>query len=372
MAMEMKAMQSCATDNRQITNPLPRLESPWRRPCSDEILFEILLRRASFWMPAIDIRGIDIKARIHSALQSRAEWMIHPCVNIFTLQSSAYSERREFLLAFWTLLHDDHPSGEVWLKEPAWAWTPGGGFAVSIGHHRFADLIHKARDVPRAPLGVEIDVWSDSVGIALDSPTPGEPIRELPQTVWDREQLVSSVATVLRSLCFLKQALPECLDWVRTVTKVIVLLPRLPGLTRNWSRQDVPGLIYTTVPHDMLEILDTIVHESAHRCLFCVETIGPIVTAHDPAVHRSPLRKDLRPLRGIIIAWHAIVYMAALYAGLERSGMLRDDRVAHRLARLHKQHAQCAETVGRSPGLLTSFGRLFVNQIEEIANHAFL
>jgi HEXXH motif-containing protein len=74
--------------------------------------------------------------------------------------------------------------------------------------------------------------------------------------------------------------------------------------------------------------LESIVHESAHLHLYMALAQEPLIDPDHDGHYKSPLRPDPRPLRGILLAYHALAYIAALFADVSRL----DDASSERLA----------------------------------------
>jgi HEXXH motif-containing protein len=293
-------------------------------------------------------------------------------VSALTLETELQKPQRDFTLIFWLAANSPPQVGAVRLTEPRWAWLPDGGLELPAGEYAIEDLQGKAADSLELNLPAAIDPWSDSVGLWLAPPTEEEPFRvSVGRPPSAEDALARDLALVLESLAVLQEVLPECSSWVEFTTKVVMLLPGLSNTTRNWSRQDLPGAIYTTTPHSTIEVLETIVHEAAHRHFFLAETHGAVLSCADVREFSSPLRKDLRPLRGIMLAYHALCYMGALYSELDRRGLLVREHDLRRFDRLRTQANACAATINGASKMLSPFGVSFVDATSRIARHAF-
>jgi HEXXH motif-containing protein len=84
----------------------------------------------------------------------------------------------------------------------------------------------------------------------------------------------------------------------------------------------------------------------------------------------SPLKAKARPLRGVMLAYHALAYITALYDALERAGVTSDRRgLADELARLRAAADAAEATCLKARHLLTAHGRHFLDQTYEGVRH---
>jgi hypothetical protein len=91
---------------------------------------------------------------------------------------------------------------------------------------------------------------------------------------------------------------------------------------------------------NLLQVLDTLIHETAHTLLFGLSIDGPLVNNPYGERHSSPLRYDPRPMDGI---YHATFVLARMHYGLSRllaSGLLDADS-AHQAEEMLEHHAKC-------------------------------
>lgn len=86
------------------------------------------------------------------------------------------------------------------------------------------------------------------------------------------------------------------------------------------SFREAVGAVYASLHPQPLTLLEAIVHEFQHNKLNALSWLDPIIhNAHHPLV-RSPVRPDLRPLWGVLLAAHAFVPVAQVYASLAERG----------------------------------------------------
>lgn len=82
------------------------------------------------------------------------------------------------------------------------------------------------------------------------------------------------------------------------------------------SYREAPFVAYLTLHPDPLTLAEAIVHETQHGKLNLLSWLDPVLLNGRTTWTRSPVRPDLRPLMGVLLAVHAFVPVAALHAGL--------------------------------------------------------
>jgi HEXXH motif-containing protein len=151
---------------------------------------------------------------------------------------------------------------------------------------------------------------------------------------------------------------------------VIGLLPAVRGFIKSWSTPDYPGGIFMSGTQTSVGCaVETVVHEAAHRHLFYANTHSALIREGHDSLYQSPLRRDLRPLRGVLAAAHALAYIAAALTDMTRTGhfthftVTRDETL--------RQFDQAAAVLYRSGKRgLTESGVAFLDRTSEVANYA--
>jgi len=112
------------------------------------------------------------------------------------------------------------------------------------------------------------------------------------------------------------------------------------------SYREAPGLIYLTLHPSVLTLAEAIVHETQHGKLNVLSYFDPVLVNGRTTWTSSPVRPDLRPLSGVLLAVHAFVPVAAMH--------LRLAEIDHPLARTPEGIARRREVVvGNERGLAT-------------------
>ncbi len=92
------------------------------------------------------------------------------------------------------------------------------------------------------------------------------------------------------------------------------------------SYREAPNLIYMTLHPNRVTLAEALIHEVQHGKLNTLLQLDPVLHNGRTAWTPSPVRPDLRPLEGVLLAVHAFVPVAALHCALAEQGHpLADD-----------------------------------------------
>lgn len=130
--------------------------------------------------------------------------------------------------------------------------------------------------------GKPLSRWANALGAALDL------VDHLPH--WTRELVASGVR--------------------------LVPVGYEPERHLSASYREAPGTVYLTLHPDPLILAEAIVHEVQHGKLNLLTWLDPVLENGHSAWTTSPVRPDLRPLMGVLLAAHAFVPVAALHHAL--------------------------------------------------------
>jgi HEXXH motif-containing protein len=83
------------------------------------------------------------------------------------------------------------------------------------------------------------------------------------------------------------------------------------------SYREAPLVAYLTMHPDPLTLAEAIVHETQHGKLNLLSWLDPVLDNAYTEWTSSPVRPDLRPVMGVLLAVHAFVPVAALHHGLQ-------------------------------------------------------
>ncbi len=82
------------------------------------------------------------------------------------------------------------------------------------------------------------------------------------------------------------------------------------------SYREAPGIAWLTLHPEPLTLAEAIVHEAQHSKLNLLSWLDPVLHNGHSEWTESPVRPDLRPLMGVLLAVHAFVPVARMHACL--------------------------------------------------------
>jgi HEXXH motif-containing protein len=131
------------------------------------------------------------------------------------------------------------------------------------------------------------------------------------------------------------------------------------------SYREAPGLAYLSLHPDPLTMGEAIVHETQHGKLNALTWLDPVLENGLSEWSPSPVRPDLRPLMGVLLAAHAFVAVSALHVRLtelNHPAMLGKEA---RRAEVLKSNAEALETV-KAKGKPTALGRRLIDELDAL------
>jgi len=193
---------------------------------------------------------------------------------------------------------------------------------------------------------------------------------------WQREPLTEShgkqcrqdILALLKAQRALKSVLPAAHRWLTRMTRVVVPLGAGdPGQFRSGSVAGIPGLVMVEITGSYLLTLEALIHETAHLYFHFCEVSDPLIRADQTQLFTSPLRADPRPLRGIFLAYHALIYMRSFYR--DWFAATGDGRCLEALDNLRPLCRDAGATMASAKTGLTYAGRAFLCQCDALADH---
>jgi hypothetical protein len=346
--------------------------SPWLWKPSPKELFRTIEREGVQWIPAeeLQLNTSALQAALLEAAANREDWLIHPSLAVLSQPNSQPGDEKrlqqDFQLALWVAAHTGHVDSSVHVSMPLRVWSEGGSRIVSPSTYELSELIVIPEEA--YPIGIALDVWSHLLrDIHLSSWASINCLTDAHQS-----QLKYEIVLFMRSVAWLERYLPSLATWAKAVTKVAVPLYSQGGKEfRSGSTTRVSGLIHLDLFGGIEQILEAIVHESAHLHLFLEEMNQPLIDPACTDMFDSPLRSERRPLRGVLMAYHALAYICAFYLDaialpapfsetleFERESMLVKLDSSEQLLLANKHH-------------LTSRGMTFLEKTMEVALYAY-
>ncbi|MGJ4961863.1 aKG-HExxH-type peptide beta-hydroxylase [Bradyrhizobium sp. HKCCYLRH3061] len=331
-------------------------KSAWHEKFNDKILR---------WQPEdrLGLDGEPLKASLIEANAREADWLRHPCMNSITYEGHDKSPQRDLQVAIWTAANAPTASTSLTAPQPLTLWSPVGGYRIEAGTY---DLNELAGLLPMKewPYDISVDVGCHSLGF----PIPDTWVEHADLSADEQARMTREVTNALEILVTAAKKFPECVKWVSDVTRVLIPLRSSErSYFRSGSQADVPGMVYADLFGGLMQVMEAIVHESAHLHLFMAEASGPLVDPQHQGRYASPLRPEPRPLRGILLAFHAIAYICAFYREAEKQGFGGSAEYDAELANMLTKLKEAQVVLGDARQFLTEDGRVFVDRTAEIA-----
>ena len=116
-----------------------------------------------------------------------------------------------------------------------------------------------------------------------------------------------------QSLDLISSALPGWAEEFRYTTQRVLPVGFEPEMHLSASYREAPGIVYMTLHPDPLTMAEALIHETQHGKLNLLSWVDPVLHNAYSAWSESPVRPDLRPIMGVLLAVHAFVPVAALH-----------------------------------------------------------
>jgi HEXXH motif-containing protein len=340
----------------------PAVEAPWRWLADLEPWLNILERRAASWTPTVTVESTGPLAElVASAARAGAPWLYHPCVGAITYDRPEGRAARETAFVAYLASHAD-VDGALTLDEPVMCWSSDGGFLLEAGRHGF-DALRAASPNAGGP-EIALDPWSLVPGHPFpDSIAAGDKSDSEQEAEVRRSALVG-----LRAQAVARAYLPDVADWLSSIAKVLVFLDGSANLSRSASVEQLPGAVFADAVSE-IALLEVLVHESAHHVLYLTEAGSPLIDPGERRRFSSPLRPDPRPLRGILLAYHALAFICAFYDDLAASELGPETVSSDDRASLRRKLADAEATLDGAAESLTDQGRAFMAMTRDVARY---
>ncbi len=130
------------------------------------------------------------------------------------------------------------------------------------------------------------------------------------------------------------------------------------------SYREAPGLAWLTLHPDPVTLAEAIVHEAQHSKLNLVSWLDPVLVNGQTTWTESPVRPDLRPLMGVLLAAHAFVPVAMLHHRLAALGhpLSQTPHFARRRAQVLESNARGLSVI-QEQGEPTALGARVVRDL---------
>jgi HEXXH motif-containing protein len=264
---------------------------------------------------------------------------------------------------------------EVTLPEGA----EGASFApgcMVIGDRLTVDLRALARG-ESAPLAITRPYHAIDGGIVLatidNNPRsswgaePGEPGN--PVDLGDHAP-EAWTAPLRDALALIGEHLPELRAEIDLYVQLFVPTGFHPETHRSASYRESIGAIYLSLHPQLMTLAEAVIHEFSHNKLHALFELDAVIENGAEKAFRSPLRADLRPLRGVLLAVHAFLPVARLYERMAEAGhpLARQHYFPERFARIRAINREGASVIfGHSRP--TAAGRALIAEFRRWIDH---
>lgn len=127
-------------------------------------------------------------------------------------------------------------------------------------------------------------------------------------------------ATLASALELVQRAMPELYQEMTRSLRRVVPVGYEPEQSLSASYREAPGVVYLTLHPNPVTLAEALIHESQHGKLNALSFFDPILENGHTEWTASPVRPDLRPLMGVLLAAHAFVPVAEFHRRLAELG----------------------------------------------------
>jgi HEXXH motif-containing protein len=173
------------------------------------------------------------------------------------------------------------------------------------------------------------------------------------------------VAALAQALELVRVGLPTWYGELSVVLQRIVPVGYDAERHLSASYREAPGVAYVSLHPDPLTLAEAIVHETQHSKLNLLSWLDPVLHNGYDCWTSSPVRPDLRPLMGVLMAVHAFIPVAALHRGLTEAEapIARTERFVQRRADVLGSNARGLEIL-QDKAAPTVLGRRLLDDLQ--------
>lgn len=183
--------------------------------------------------------------------------------------------------------------------------SPGEAWAIDHGERAFHPLAEGGwlALVDNNPLAM-VEAHPDKTGNALSLGTASA-------EEW--------VTTLDAARALIRLTLPDLAEEHRGLLAEVVPVGGPMEVSLSASYQEAIGVAYVSLHPNPLKLAEALIHEVQHNKLNLVRHMDDVLEDGDTR-YASPVRPDPRPLWGVLLAAHAFLPVAELFAALDRMG----------------------------------------------------
>ena len=308
--------------------------------------------------PGLKIDSRRVQVALVDGAASAAPWLRHPCVSRLTHHEPT-TALRDLVLAVWAAAHTDADLGTVELAGPVMLWSANGDHAIEPGRHELGAL--GALAAMRAPVAIGLDVWCSTTGLPTAAAYDAD-AESFGTLGHDLNQFV-------RVMHALEARLPSVATWLAAATRVVRPLVPVAGCTRSTHYPQIMGLVEADLSRGPATTIELVVHETAHLHLRAAQADDPLVDPAHTGTYPSPLRPEPRPLIGILLAYHALAYIAAALEASVAAGLLGDHILDYVGTDVAPKRDDARSVLDGAVHTMTDHGCRFLERTHEVSHH---
>lgn len=100
--------------------------------------------------------------------------------------------------------------------------------------------------------------------------------------------------------------------WVSTAVRAVIPLRAANGAINSGSSREEAGVVHASVDCCAEAYAEMLVHEASHQYFHALARIGPVDDGNDRTLYHSPVKECGRPIRMILLAYHAFANVVLL------------------------------------------------------------
>lgn len=127
------------------------------------------------------------------------------------------------------------------------------------------------------------------------------------------------------ALRLIDEGAPSYSPWITRLVRSLVPLRITRGMQNSTTAFLAPGVIALSAQRDPVMMAETLVHEATHQYLYVLSRLGSIDDGTDTALYFSPFKNTGRPLRYIVLTYHAFGNVLLFDRMLRDGGRLHDE-----------------------------------------------
>jgi HEXXH motif-containing protein len=159
------------------------------------------------------------------------------------------------------------------------------------------------------------------------------------------------ITSIRRAVALLRRAAAPYWPWVRRVIRGIIPIGGSETVLKSGSSAQRPGLIGVSFPAPPAAIAEMLVHEASHQYFHLLSRLQRPEDGSDATLYYSPIKRTGRPIRAILVAYHAFANVLLFYRLARRHGADAGGYCAREARRLVPQLRELEQPLRTSAAL---------------------